>query len=72
MAEPRPDNQISALHAKWAMEALQSGPMRPLIMKDMDAVFARVVSRTRRRWKAGKPNQNPTNAESENKQYMTL
>ena len=47
------DARVTALHAKWVMEALQSGPVRPFKMQDMDAAFARGVQRTRRRRKAG-------------------
>jgi hypothetical protein len=47
------DARVSALHAKWVMEALQSGPVRPLKLHDMDAAFARGVSVARRRRKAG-------------------
>jgi hypothetical protein len=47
------DARVTALHAKWVMEALQSGPARPFKMQDMDAAFARGVQRARRRRKAG-------------------
>jgi hypothetical protein len=47
------DARVSALHAKWVLEALESGPVRPLKMKDLDAAFARGVSRARSRRQAG-------------------
>ncbi|MDR3378070.1 MAG: hypothetical protein P4M10_05245 [Verrucomicrobiae bacterium] len=53
-AIPRPasdaiDVGVPALHAKWVLEALQSGPAQVLKMKDMDAAFACGVSRARQR-----------------------
>ena len=47
------DARMSAIHAKWVMEALQSGPARPLKIQDMDTAFARGVSRAHSRRKAG-------------------
>ena len=35
------DARATALHAKWVMEALSSGPAKPLKMADMDAAFAK-------------------------------
>jgi hypothetical protein len=32
--------RLSALHAKWIMEALASGPARPFKANDMDDAFA--------------------------------
>lgn len=46
------DARVSALDAKWVMEALQSGPARSLKIGDMDAAFARGVTRARNRRKA--------------------
>jgi hypothetical protein len=46
------DARMSALHARWIIEALESGPVQPLKMKEMDAAFARGVSRARNRRKA--------------------
>jgi hypothetical protein len=43
------DARVSALHAKWVLEALQSGPAQVLKMKDLDAAFACGVSRARQR-----------------------
>jgi hypothetical protein len=37
--------RMTALHAKWVMEALESGPARPLKVKDLDAAFAAGVKR---------------------------
>jgi hypothetical protein len=45
------DARTSALHARWVMEALQSGPARPLQVADMDAAFAKGVSRAKARRK---------------------
>jgi len=47
------DSRMSALHAKWVMEAMQSGPLQPLKMHDMDAAFDRGISKARNRRKAG-------------------
>jgi len=43
------DIRTTALHAKWVMEALASGPATPLKAADMDAAFERGVSRARAR-----------------------
>ena len=45
--------RTSALHAKWVMEALESGPARPFKTKAMDAAFATGLKRATAR-KAGK------------------
>jgi hypothetical protein len=45
------DARLSALHARWITEALQSGPAKPLRAADMDAAFARGVSRAKARRK---------------------
>jgi Arc-like DNA binding dprotein len=37
--------RVTALHAKWVMEALESGPAKPLKIKDLDAAFAAGVER---------------------------
>ncbi len=34
------DARTSALHARWVMEALESGPAQPFKAKDLDAAFA--------------------------------
>lgn len=47
------DARVSALHARWVMEALQSGPVQPLKIQDMDAAFSRGIAAARRRRKAG-------------------
>jgi hypothetical protein len=47
------DARTSALHAKWVMEALESGPAKPVKMQDLDAAFARGISRAKAR-KVGK------------------
>ena len=44
--------RTSALHARWVMEALESGPAKPFKMKDMDAAFAAGLKRAPAR-KAG-------------------
>ena len=43
------DARMSALHAKWVMEALESGSAKPLRMADMDAAFAKGINRARNR-----------------------
>ncbi len=45
------DARTSALHAKWVMEALQSGPAKPLRAGDLDAAFEQGVSRAKARRK---------------------
>jgi hypothetical protein len=35
------DARTSALHAKWVLEALESGPAKPLKLADLDAAVAR-------------------------------
>jgi hypothetical protein len=47
------DARTSALHAKWVMEALESGPAKPVKMQDLDVAFARGISRAKAR-KVGK------------------
>ena len=37
--------RTSALHAKWVMEALESGATKPLKMQELDAAFARGAKR---------------------------
>lgn len=39
------DARVSALHAKWVMEALESGAAKPLKMTDLDAAFRRGTKR---------------------------
>ena len=43
------DARMTALHAKWVMEALASGPAKPLRAADMDAAFQTGVRRARAR-----------------------
>jgi hypothetical protein len=43
------DARLSALHAKWVMAALTSGPARPLRAKAMDAAFQKGVRRAKAR-----------------------
>lgn len=45
--------RTSALHAKWVLEALESGPAKPLKAKDLDTAFATGLKRAAKR-KAGK------------------
>ncbi len=45
--------RASALHARWVMEALESGPVRPFKTKDMDVAFATGLKRATAR-KSGK------------------
>jgi len=40
---------ISALHAKWVVEALASGPAKRLKTRDLDAAFQKGVGRARAR-----------------------
>ncbi|HEV2695540.1 MAG TPA: hypothetical protein VG347_21785 [Verrucomicrobiae bacterium] len=47
------DARTSALHARWVMEALESGAAKPLKTADLDAAFARGTKRAAAR-KAGK------------------
>lgn len=37
--------RVSALHAKWILEALESGPAKPLKNADMDSAFAAGLKR---------------------------
>ena len=46
------DARLSAVHAKWVLEALASGPAQPLEMKALDAAFERGVNQAKAR-KAG-------------------
>ena len=46
------DARASALHAKWVMEALASGPAKPLRMDELDAAFASGVRRAKARRQA--------------------
>jgi hypothetical protein len=39
------DAKVSALHAKWVLEALASGPAKPFKAADMDAAFEKAVKR---------------------------
>jgi hypothetical protein len=39
------DARTSALHAKWVLEALASGPAQPLKLTDLDAAVARGMKR---------------------------
>jgi len=39
------DARTTALHAKWVMEALESGATKPLKMQELDAAFARGTKR---------------------------
>ena len=43
------DARLSAVHAKWVLEALASGPAKPLEMSEMDAAFERGVTRAKAR-----------------------
>jgi hypothetical protein len=47
------DARMSALHARWVMEALASGAAKPLKLAGLDAAFARGTKRAAAR-KAGK------------------
>jgi hypothetical protein len=44
--------RTTALHARWVLEALESGPAKPLKVADLDAAFQRGVKRAKAR-KAG-------------------
>jgi hypothetical protein len=44
--------RVSALHAKWVMEALASGPAKPFKAKELDAAFSAGLKRAAAR-KAG-------------------
>lgn len=46
------DARMTALHAKWVHEALNSGPARPLTDADIDAAIDRGVKRARMRKRA--------------------
>jgi len=46
------DARLSALHARWVAEALESGPAKPLPIADMEAAFARGIRRAKARRKA--------------------
>jgi hypothetical protein len=41
--------RVSALHAKWVLEALESGSARPLKTGDLDSAFATGLKRAARR-----------------------
>ncbi len=43
------DARTAALHAKWVMEALKSGPAKPFRVADMDAAFQKSVRRAKAR-----------------------
>ncbi len=43
------DARTAALHAKWVMEALESGPAKPFRVADMDAAFQKGVRRAKAR-----------------------
>jgi len=43
------DARTTALHAKWVMAALESGPAKPLRVADMDAAFKKGVTRAKAR-----------------------
>ncbi len=43
------DARTTSIHARWVMEALQSGPAKPLRVADMDAAFQKGVSRAKAR-----------------------
>jgi hypothetical protein len=43
------DARMSALHARWVMEALASGPAKRLRVADMDAAFQQGVGRAKAR-----------------------
>jgi hypothetical protein len=45
------DARMTALHARWVMEALQSGPAQPLRAPDMDAAFEKGIRRAKARRK---------------------
>ena len=41
------DTRAKALHARWVMEALASGPAKRLKTRDLDAAFQKGVNRAR-------------------------
>lgn len=43
------DARLTAIHARWVAEALESGPTRPLDWKELDAAIARGRGRARQR-----------------------
>ena len=43
------DARMTALHARWVMEAFASGPAKPFKAADMDAAFEQGVSRAKAR-----------------------
>jgi hypothetical protein len=43
------DARVTALHARWVAEALESGPPKPLKSRDLDAAFERGKQRAARR-----------------------
>jgi hypothetical protein len=47
------DARTSALHARWIMAALESGPAKPLRGAALDAAFARGVRRAKARRSGG-------------------
>ena len=47
------DARLSAVHAKWVLAALESGPPQPLKMAEMDAAFERGIGRAKTRRTAG-------------------
>jgi hypothetical protein len=48
------DACASALHARWVLEALESGPAQPLQLADLDAAYRRGLGRARARKEAGR------------------
>jgi hypothetical protein len=48
------DARMTALHARWVAEALESGPARPLDWAALDAAAARGVARAKARKAAAK------------------
>jgi hypothetical protein len=44
--------RVSALHAKWVMEAMESGPAKPLKTKALDAAFTAGLKRAAARKKS--------------------
>ena len=45
------DARMTALHVRWMMDAIQSGPTQPLRMADMDAAFENGIRRAKARRK---------------------
>ena len=43
------DARATALHARWVMEALESGPAKPFKMEELDAAFQRGANRAHSR-----------------------